>query len=230
MLHLKVILVLAVAICAIVADPIRQKPLRNRILARQQIQPNVASAGYPPAGVTPSTPFDLPTETEQPDTVYGPPEIEEAAQPDNVYGPPEIETQQPDTVYGPPEVETQEPDSVYGPPDAQTEQPDLIYGPPETDANTVEGEAKIESSQEETVEEAEDLDEVEEEVLLDEDGSIIAISTTFGVGNTETKPARLVYQRFPQSRQQPTAVPARLTKGKILRPSNVVYTARYQKF
>ncbi|XP_016959623.1 uncharacterized protein LOC108030934 [Drosophila biarmipes] len=65
------------------------------------IAPTPASAPYPPAGVTPEVPFDLPTETEaQPDLTYGPP-----AEPDNTYGPP-------DNTYGPPA----EPDNTYGPP------------------------------------------------------------------------------------------------------------------
>ncbi|XP_053954386.1 translation initiation factor IF-2-like [Anastrepha ludens] len=49
-------------------------------------------APYPPAGVTPAVPFDLPTETEAPvpDNVYGPPEEEPT--PDPTYGPPEETT------------------------------------------------------------------------------------------------------------------------------------------
>ncbi|XP_037805481.1 fibrous sheath CABYR-binding protein-like [Lucilia sericata] len=225
------IVVLALAIC-VVADPIRQKPLRRRVSARQQALPTPAPTGYPAAGVTPEIPFELPTETEkpeivtqQPDEVYGPPEVD-AQQPDEVYGPPETETQQPDEVYGPPEAEVQQPDEVYGPPETETQQPDEVYGPPETDATpeiveVVPVEAEEETEAEEV---AEDLDEVDEEIVVDENGAVISVSNTF------EKPARLVYQRFPQRRQPPTAVPARLTKAKVVKPVNFVYTARFQTF
>ncbi|EDV96638.1 proline-rich extensin-like protein EPR1 [Drosophila grimshawi] len=79
-----------------------------------------AAAPYPPAGLMPDPPFELPTEEAadfpQPDLTYGPPE----EQPELTYGPP-------DEVYGPP-------DEVYGPPDgppAIEELPDQTYGPPE---------------------------------------------------------------------------------------------------
>ncbi|XP_017488094.1 PREDICTED: skin secretory protein xP2-like [Rhagoletis zephyria] len=78
----------------------------NRFLARQEAEvtdsaaPEVAPpaaeadqpAPYPPAGVTPAIPFDLPTEAEAPapDEVYGPPEEEPT--PDPTYGPPEETT------------------------------------------------------------------------------------------------------------------------------------------
>ncbi|KAH8405320.1 hypothetical protein KR222_005346, partial [Zaprionus bogoriensis] len=83
------------------------------------------AAPYPPAGLTPDPPFELPTEQEanfpQPDLTYGPPE----EQPELVYGPPE---EQPELVYGPPE---EQPVLVYGPPDV----PEEIYGPPELPAS-----------------------------------------------------------------------------------------------
>ena len=65
-----------------------------------------ASAPYPPAGVTPEIPFDLPPKTETPE------------QPKQAYGPP-------DTTYGPPPAEEQddEPAPTYLPPDS-------TYGPP----------------------------------------------------------------------------------------------------
>ncbi|KAM7356315.1 uncharacterized protein ACRADG_002120 [Cochliomyia hominivorax] len=204
MLKYTAIVVLALAFC-VAADPIRNRPLRRRVLARQEALPTPAPTGYPPAGVTPEIPFELPSETEkpqQPDEVYGPPETDVAAQPDEVYGPPETDVAaQPDEVYGPPETEA-------------TQQPDEVYGPPEADAEPeiVEEEVLI-------VEEPEDLGEVEEEIIV-EDGTVIAVE----------KPARLVYQRFPQRRQPPTAVPARLTKAKLVRPANFVYTARFQTF
>ncbi|XP_065365577.1 fibrous sheath CABYR-binding protein [Calliphora vicina] len=223
------IVVLAFAIC-VAADPIRQKPLRRRVSARQQVLPTPAPTGYPTAGVTPEIPFELPTETEkpeivtqQPDEVYGPPEVD-AQQPDEVYGPPESETQQPDEVYGPPEAEAQQPDEVYGPPESQTVQPDDVYGPPETDAVPEIIEEVAEETEDETEELAEDLEEVDEEIIVDENGAVISVSNTF------EKPARLVYQRFPQRRQPPTAVPARLTKVKVIKPANFVYTARFQTF
>ncbi|XP_075156876.1 uncharacterized protein LOC142230130 [Haematobia irritans] len=204
------VLVLLAVICSNAANPVHQKSiLKRRISARQQLAPTPAPTGYPPAGVTPEVPFDLPTETQQPDTVYGPPETE----PDVIIPP----TEQPDAVYGPPEQEEQEPETVYGPP-TQTEQesqPDAVYGPPETELNATEfpGEevSQVQPSVEvDEEEEAEDVDEAEEEVLLNEDGTVIAISTSFDNPNVEEKPARLVYQRFPQRRQSPTSVPARL--------------------
>lgn len=241
MLKKSLVLILAVAICCVVADPIRQKPLRRRVSARQQLaQPTPAPTGYPPAGVTPEVPFELPTETQEPDAVYGPPEAqpEEQPQPDEVYGPPETEAQQPDEVYGPPETtETQQPDEVYGPPETtDTQQPDEVYGPPETEANPTDVAEEfpeqevpvVQPSEEEQDEEAEDVDEAEEEVVINDDGSVIAISTTFDQGDIEERPARLVYQRFPQRRQPPTSVPARLRIAKIRQPINFVYTTRYQ--
>ncbi|XP_037805488.1 uncharacterized protein LOC119599684 [Lucilia sericata] len=191
------IVVLALAIC-VAADPIRQKPLRRRVLARQEVLPTPAPTGYPVAGVTPEIPFELPTETEHTDFV--------TQQPDEVYGPPEFDAKQPD------EAEVQKPDEVYGPP--ETQQPDEVYGPPEADATPeiieeVEEEADEETDAEEV---AEDLDE---EVVVDE--------------NTFEAPARLVAQRFPQRRRL-VAVPARLTKAKVVKPVNFVYTARFQTF
>ncbi|XP_016940184.4 uncharacterized protein [Drosophila suzukii] len=82
-------------------------PARGRslplILQRQDQAP------YPPAGLMPDPPFDLPTE-----------EAVEFPQPEETYGPPA------DT-YGPP-AQVEEPAEVYGP-------PDQIYGPPDQPAN-----------------------------------------------------------------------------------------------
>ncbi|XP_022221166.2 predicted GPI-anchored protein 58 [Drosophila obscura] len=104
------LLLLAVVALAL-AEPARFQGRSSRFrLARQEeapqdpaapgadpsldVSPTAASAPYPPAGVTPEVPFDLPTETEaQPDLTYGPP-----AEPDNTYGPPA----EPDNTYGPP--------------------------------------------------------------------------------------------------------------------------------
>ncbi|KAH8270264.1 hypothetical protein KR018_006355 [Drosophila ironensis] len=110
-----VLLVAALAAVSL-AEPARFRGRSSRLqFARQEqapqdaspaldIAPTPASAPYPPAGVTPEVPFDLPTETEaQPDLTYGPP-----AEPDNTYGPPA----EPDNTYGPPA----EPDNAYGPP------------------------------------------------------------------------------------------------------------------
>lgn len=213
MFKLSLIVVLALALC-VVAEPIRQRPLRRRVSARQEALPSPRPTGYAPAGVTPEIPFELPTETEkpvteaqQPDEVYGPPEAE-TIKPDEVYGPPETDAQQPDEVYGPPEAETQEPDAVYGPPESEAQQPDEIYGPPET--------VDVVDNAIETEEEAEeipaDLEQVEEEVAVDENGEVVA--------------ARLVFQR----RQPVKAAPARLTKAKLIKPANFVYTARFQRF
>ncbi|KAL7731440.1 hypothetical protein ACLKA6_010595 [Drosophila palustris] len=122
------LLILAAIAAVTLAEPARLRNRSSRFqLARQEaappapvdpavdIAPTPASAPYPPAGVTPAIPFDLPTETEteaQPDLTYGPP-----AEPDNTYGPPAAE---PDNTYGPPAVE---PDNTYGPPaDAAADQ------------------------------------------------------------------------------------------------------------
>ncbi|EDW72666.2 uncharacterized protein Dwil_GK17127 [Drosophila willistoni] len=79
-------------------------------------------APYPPAGLTPNPPFDLPTEEQpvafpEPDVTYGPP--------DQTYGPPDQTYGPPDLTYGPPDAEEVEvvPAETYGPP-AET------YGPP----------------------------------------------------------------------------------------------------
>lgn len=89
-------------------------PARGRslplILQRQELAP------YPPAGLVPDPPFELPTE----EAVEFPP-------PDQTYGPPA------DT-YGPPAVE-EVPAEVYGPPDQTYGPPDQTYGPPEEPAN-----------------------------------------------------------------------------------------------
>ncbi|XP_017001244.2 uncharacterized protein [Drosophila takahashii] len=66
-------------------------------------------APYPPAGLVPDPPFELPTE-----------EAVEFPQPEETYGPPA------DT-YGPPAV-VEEPAEVYGP-------PDQTYGPPDQPAS-----------------------------------------------------------------------------------------------
>ncbi|XP_017134695.1 mucin-7 [Drosophila miranda] len=115
------LLLLAVVASVALSEPARFRGRSSRFqLARQEeapqdpaapgadpsldVAPTPASAPYPPAGITPEVPFDLPTETEaQPDLTYGPP-----AEPDNTYGPPA----EPDNTYGPPA----EPDNTYGPP------------------------------------------------------------------------------------------------------------------
>ncbi|KAH8372286.1 hypothetical protein KR093_010936 [Drosophila rubida] len=130
------LLILAALAALTVAEParLRTRSRSSRLqLARQEaappapedpvvdVAPTPASAPYPPAGVTPEIPFDLPTETEteaQPDLTYGPP-----AEPDNTYGPPA----EPDNTYGPPA----EPDNTYGPP----AEPDNTYGPPAPSAD-----------------------------------------------------------------------------------------------
>ncbi|ALC45229.1 CG14568 [Drosophila busckii] len=117
-LNVTVLILAGVAVCAL-AEPARVRAGSRFQFARQEVAaatptdgadpvadivPTPASAPYPPAGVTPSIAFDLPTETEaQPDLTYGPP-----AEPDNTYGPPA----EPDNTYGPPA----EPDNTYGPP------------------------------------------------------------------------------------------------------------------
>ncbi|XP_068148936.1 uncharacterized protein [Drosophila tropicalis] len=86
-------------------------------------------APYPPAGITPNPPFDLPTEEQpvafpQPDVTYGPP--------DQTYGPPDQTYGPPDQTYGPPDQTYGPPDQTYGPPDAEEVEvvPAETYGPP----------------------------------------------------------------------------------------------------
>lgn len=101
-------LLFAATLAVVQAEPPRfRAALRRapgRFFARQEAEiavsaddapPAVAAdqpAPYPAAGVTPSIPFDLPTETEAPlpDEVYGPPAEEPT--PDPTYGPPEETT------------------------------------------------------------------------------------------------------------------------------------------
>uniref|UniRef100_A0A1I8NN09 DUF4794 domain-containing protein n=1 Tax=Stomoxys calcitrans TaxID=35570 RepID=A0A1I8NN09_STOCA len=218
MTKLVIALILAAVICCSAAKSLHQKTFfKRRILARQQLEPT--PTGYPPAGVTPVVPFDLPTETQEPDTVYGPPE----AEPDVINGPPE----QPDSVYGPPTVSTEEvqPDIVYEPPiqAANDPQPDTVYGSPDNEAPQpdIDNATEFPEEEEEVEQEPEDVDDAEEEVLLNDDGTVIAISTTFDKSNVDAKPARLVYQRFPQRRQPPTSVPARLRLARIRQPTTL---------
>ncbi|EDW72664.1 uncharacterized protein Dwil_GK17124 [Drosophila willistoni] len=113
---------LILLVIGITAEPARFRSRSSRFqLARQEaaadpaqdLAPTAAPAPYPPAGVTPEVPFDLPTETEaQPDLTYGPP--------DNTYGPPAVE---PDNTYGPPPAAAAEPDNIYGPPPATNDAP-----------------------------------------------------------------------------------------------------------
>lgn len=85
-------------------------PAAGRFLQRQEQAP------YPPAGLVPDPPFDLPTE-----------EAVEFPQPEDTYGPP------PET-YGPPAL-VEAPAEVYGPPDQIYGPPDQTYGPPDQPAN-----------------------------------------------------------------------------------------------
>ncbi|KAH8368527.1 hypothetical protein KR084_012738 [Drosophila pseudotakahashii] len=89
-------------------------PSRGRslplILQRQEQAP------YPPAGLVPDPPFELPTE-----------EAEEFPQPEETYGPPA------DT-YGPPAL-AKVPAEVYGPPDQVYGPPDQTYDPPDQPAS-----------------------------------------------------------------------------------------------
>ncbi|XP_023309269.2 fibronectin-binding protein A [Lucilia cuprina] len=137
------VVIIAIALALVAAEPPRFRQSKRfgslkiknnrKVLARQEQASEAAlsSAPYPPAGVTPEIPFDLPTETEapvaEPADTYGPPE----PTPDQTYGPPE---QTPDETYGPPEPT---PDETYGPPEAEEvpaiTEPDNTYGPPTTD-------------------------------------------------------------------------------------------------
>ena len=200
MFKLTAIVFLCLGLC-IVADPIREKPLRNSVLDRAQQQTIPAPTGYPPAGVTPEIPFELPTETENPRVTE---------KPDVIYAPAETEAEQPNEIYGPPESNPQLPNET---PEDKTMQPEIGTTPEII-------ETADEDEEEESVNEfVEDLDDAS-----DADNTVISVATTF------EKPARLVYQRFPQSRQPPTAVPARLRKEGPFKPINFVYTSRFQTF
>lgn len=148
-----IIAVIAVSLALVTAGPAQLRQAKRsgalrvqkiRKSARQEVAPSPAP--YPPAGVTPEIPFELPTETEKPfapeptpDQTYGPPE----PTPDQTYGPPEPTPDQtygppeptPDQTYGPPETDEPaitEPDQTYGPPETEAT-PDQTYGPPEAD-------------------------------------------------------------------------------------------------
>ena len=115
----------------------------RKSFARQEEAANTtpSSTPYPPAGVTPEIPFDLPTDTEapvaEPDQTYGPPENT----PDQSYGPP---APTPDQTYLPPETDAApaitEPDNTYGPP-TMDGQPDIeepeVESIPSSDADVV---------------------------------------------------------------------------------------------
>ncbi|KAL5291406.1 hypothetical protein ACFFRR_010670 [Megaselia abdita] len=104
------LLILAVALvavsCSAEAPRFRKANFKNRqfqFFQRQEealddaevtveADPQPAAAPYPPAGVTPATPLELPTEA-KPSQEYGPPSQEygppaEAASPSQEYGPP----------------------------------------------------------------------------------------------------------------------------------------------
>lgn len=122
-----VVAVLAVS-CSAEAPRFRKsKVLNNKfvLFQRQELpvedsqdpEPELAAvAPYPPAGVTPETPFELPTETTvapalsqeygPPAQEYGPPIEEEVAAPAQEYGPPIVEeVAAPAQEYGPPRIE-----------------------------------------------------------------------------------------------------------------------------
>lgn len=104
------LLILAVAFvavsCSAEAPRFRKANFGNRqfrFFQRQEeapveAEPQPAAAPYPPAGVTPATPLELPTEitVAQPSQEYGPP-----ASPSQEYGPPASPSQE----YGPPAAE-----------------------------------------------------------------------------------------------------------------------------
>ncbi|XP_068149320.1 guanine nucleotide-binding protein G(s) subunit alpha isoforms XLas [Drosophila tropicalis] len=127
---------LILLVIGITAEPARFRSRSSRFqLARQEaaadpaqdLAPTAAPAPYPPAGVTPEVPFDLPTETEaQPDLTYGPP--------DNTYGPPAVE---PDNTYGPPPAAAAEPDNIYGPPATNDATNDAPIDAPIDDGSSV---------------------------------------------------------------------------------------------
>ncbi|XP_037953669.1 pollen-specific leucine-rich repeat extensin-like protein 4 [Teleopsis dalmanni] len=105
----EIILIACLLIALTYAEPPRQRvrfpgPAKitklPAILANQELAP----APYPPAGLQPDPPFELPTEQ-----IYGPP--------DQTYGPP-------DQTYGPP-------DQKYGPPDQTYKPQNQIYWQPQ---------------------------------------------------------------------------------------------------
>lgn len=108
------VLALVAASCSAEAPRFRKANFRNRqfrFFLRQEeapveteVESKPADAPYPPAGVTPETPLELPTETQQPAQEYGPPAVEEPA-PAQEYGPPAVEEPAPAQEYGPPVAE-----------------------------------------------------------------------------------------------------------------------------
>lgn len=92
-LSLLVVVLVAVS-CSAEAPRFRKANFNNRKFRFFQRQEEPAAAPYPPAGVTPATPLELPTET-KPDQEYGPPSQE--------YGPPAAIS--PSQEYGPPIAE-----------------------------------------------------------------------------------------------------------------------------
>lgn len=164
------------------AEPLRQRFVPRRGLARQeQAPPSPAPTGYPEAGITPEVPFELPSSTAQPEVKYLPP--------DNTYGPP-------DSVYGPPTSGDDQPQ----PDDLPEPQPEPEQ-PIETD-DIPEEETPVDAKQQP------DADADEEEVLVAEDGTVIAVSTT--LDQPEDKKSARIYQRFPQARRRQAPVPERL--------------------
>lgn len=121
------VLAIVIASCSAEAPRFRKANFRNRqfqFFLRQEEAPVVeteietkpADAPYPPSGITPENPLELPTETTiapQPAQEYGPPAAEEAAAPAQEYGPPDVE-------------EAAVPAQEYGPPDAAEEPAVLV--------------------------------------------------------------------------------------------------------
>lgn len=111
-----IMLLISIICTSAIADPgvhtIRIRfpgPSSDKIVLPQSAKQEIAP--YPPAGLKPELPFELPEPT------YLPP-----VEPDLTYGPPEVVYGLPAETYGPPE---QKPALTYGSPE-----PELIYGPP----------------------------------------------------------------------------------------------------
>ncbi|XP_020799919.1 mucin-7 [Drosophila serrata] len=177
------------------------EPLRRRFLARQVEAPaSPAPTGYPEAGVTPSVPFDLPSSTAKPENTYLPPD-NTYGPPDNTYGPPDNTYGPPDNTYGPPEadfVPVPEPE-----PEAQPENPIETDDIPAAEDEPVDGETKLQPSDEDA-----ELDEPQLEVT--EDGTVIVLATSLDRPQPPVEQSARFYQRFPQGRRRQLPVPQRL--------------------
>lgn len=232
---------LVVTISCSIAEPINHHFMFRKsanILAH--IKPDQHSNtfnGYAPAGVTPSVPFELPTETKQPDTAYASPETVQTGQPDNAYGPPNdiIAAQDhPDAVYGPPGIDHSQQSGVVNPlPSASRPQPSDFYGVPnvrtttDIDNTTPEFDDPVEGTT--PAIEISDVDNDTLLVSLNDDGSLVEVSSTLDKDNVREIPVtgQIIYQRHLAKSQPIRAIPQRFSQRKLLHPINIIYTNPY---